>query len=206
MGADVFVEHARSASLQYDDGDFVTLKTAFENLSATGLSWYPDSHAALVCGNESGRPSRCYRVALDGTPAEAVTPDGVVEGLVISEGRVLGRRADDSFEVYPPSARGGPPQKVLGLTNKDMLIGWNTKDRRVYAGQPANPLRIDSIDIQTGQRRLIKTLTPPNRAGVLSIDNPVTLVNDGEFYSYRYSQMLSTLYVVKGAAPLVGIR
>ena len=180
-------------------GNAVTLDTKLlERLSETfSLSWYPDSQHALVCGNERGQQSKCYRVSLDGSPAQAVTPEGVDGGLVRPNGQVLGRRSDGTFALYAPD--GSAAGTVAGLTARDLLIGWSD-DGRLFTGRPALPFELEKLDLQTGKRQPFKSLAPTDRAGVIQIDAPVTVTSDGRWYSYRYSQYLSTLFLLKGAS------
>lgn len=53
--------------------------------------WFPDGKQILFCGNESFKPTRCYRQAVDGGPPVPVTPYGFDSALVSCDGRsVLG--------------------------------------------------------------------------------------------------------------------
>ena len=63
------------------------------------------------------------------------------------------------------------------------------------AVQNAWTMRLVSIDLSTGKRRLFKEIEPPDRAGVLGL-GPVQITPDGKVFGF--TRRLSDLYVVEG--------
>jgi len=166
------------------------------------LSWYPDSSAVLACGNEPGRPPRCYRIAIAGGVPEPVTPDGVVGGRVSRDGRILVRRSDGTMAVLSSSK--GAPRVVPGVTQADTSFGWTADGRSVYGGRPGMPFKLEKIDIETGRRTLLKELAPPDRNGVgmIGLYYMVDVLPDGRGYAYRVDRSVDTLYAVTNASAL----
>ena len=166
-------------------GSPVSLNTGrLEHLGAgESLSWYPDSSAVLACGNEPGRPPRCYRISMAGGPPEPVTPDGVVGGWVSRDGRILGRRSDGTMAVF--SSSNGAPRVVPGIVQGDTAFGWTADGRSLFGGRPGLPFKLEKIDIETGRRTLLKELAPPDRNGVGRIGmSYLDVLPDGRGYAY----------------------
>lgn len=53
------------------------------------------------------------------------------------------------------------------------------------------------MDIERGERRLVRELEPRDPVGVGGIDN-IAITRDGQSYAYSYSQVLSDLFLVEG--------
>jgi len=168
------------------------------------LSWYPDSSAVLACGNEPGRPPRCYRIAMGGGPPEPVTPDAVVGGWVSPrDGRILGRRSDGTMAVF--SSSNGAPRVVPGVTQADAAFGWTADGRSLYGGRPGLPFKLEKIDIETGRRTLFKELAPPDRSGVgmIGLYFSVNVLADGRGYAYLFIRSVDMLYAMTNTSGLV---
>ena len=59
------------------------------------------------------------------------------------------------------------------------------------------PAHVYRLDVATGERRLWKTLVPPDSAGVYSVIE-FQITPDGQSYFYSYTRLLSQLYLVRG--------
>jgi hypothetical protein len=188
-------------------GDQVQLnRGTLEQLGAgEQTSWYPDSAAVLACGNEPGRPPRCYRIAVSGGRPEPVTPEGVGGGWAAPPDgrRILGRLTDGTCAVF--SSPNGPPRAVPGLTAADSVFGWTADGRAVFGGRPGLPFRLEKIDVDTGRRTFFKELAPADRHGVgmIGLYYQVFVLPDGRGYAYNYTRSVSTLYTVDGASALL---
>ena len=178
-------------------GETVHLKRdPLENVSSA--AWFPDSRAILVCGSEKERASRCYRVDIPAGSPVAVTPEGVNLGLVSPDGRtIVGLKADGGYATF--AVGGAKIQDIAGLTAADTVYDWTPDGRSVFAGHPNVPFRLQRVDVATGQQTLFKELMPPDRAGVTTVGNYVSVVSSGRYYAYTYGKNVSTLYVVTGA-------
>ena len=58
------------------------------------------------------------------------------------------------------------------------------------------PARIDRIDLATGARTLYREMSPPDAAGVWSM-NRFTFQPDGQTYGYTYQLQHDDLYLVE---------
>jgi hypothetical protein len=179
-------------------GEAVRLNRGALEHVRNSLQWFPDSHHVLVCGNEAGKPSRCYEQDLKGGAPKAVTSDGTESALLADDGRTL--LLSTSANTYQIATIDGDsaPKDMNGLTPSDYPFGW-TRDTRgimVVAGVTI-PARVERVDVATGARTLIKELAPPDRAGV-NVIVPSQWIEDGRGYVYTYFRELSKLFVVSG--------
>ena len=58
-------------------------------------------------------------------------------------------------------------------------------------------MTIRKFDLQTGRTELVKTLVPPDTAGVQTIAAPI-ITRDGRTYAYTYIRLLGDLYIADG--------
>jgi len=68
----------------------------------------------------------------------------------------------------------------------------------VYVVVPENKsARLDAVDVASGRRSTVRSLSPADAAGIVSVDF-ITLSADARVYAYSYRRMLSALYQVDG--------
>jgi hypothetical protein len=122
-----------------------------------------------------------------GTWALSISPNGDLLAA-ITPGR--------GISLWPVG--GGPSREVPGSESGDRPVCWTSDGKSLWVFRRAEvPTRIDRLEIDSGNRKLWKTLVPPDAAGVYSIDEfKVTPSGDAYFYSYR--RTLSELYEVRG--------
>jgi hypothetical protein len=78
------------------------------------------------------------------------------------------------------------------------LIRWSADGRAVFTYRPGDlPGRLYRIDLATGGEQVVRTLLPPDPAGVWRI-HPVVVTPDGRTWAYTATQTLSDLYVYSG--------
>ena len=163
-------------------------------------SWFPDGQRVLVAGAEAGHGGRLFVVDVSSGAARAATPEGVTVyhwRAISPDGRsALALRPDGTPTLYP--LEGGEPRPLPGATRDDVPIRWAKDGRSVFVqrGQDV-PLRVDTIDVATGARKLWKELPPLDPAGVM-VAGPIRLSADGQSYVYSYRRVLDDLMVVTG--------
>jgi hypothetical protein len=109
---------------------------------------------------------------------------------------MIARFLDGSWRTVKTATESGPP--VPGLTNLDYPIGWTLDRRAIVAGAPREvPMRLQRVDLVTGQRTPIKTLIPPESAGVNFL--AAGYWNErNKSYVYSYGTELTQLFTVTG--------
>jgi len=175
------------------------------DVSAKGLVAYDlhsahffrDGRSVAFCGTEAGKASRCYVRDVAGGAARAVTPEGIDQGRVSADGTALVARGQNGrYRRYPMD--GSPPVPVPGLDNGDAIITWRSDGRSLLVYRPAEiPIRVDRLDLSTGQRTLLRELAPADRAGVTVIE-AVSFSADEKSYAYGFKRSVGSLYAVEG--------
>ena len=75
-------------------------------------------------------------------------------------------------------------------------VGGSRQPNSVFAAPADVPLRIYRVDVLTGQRTLVKTLTLPDISGITELT--INDWSDDGPYSYSFTRELSQLFVVSG--------
>jgi Tol biopolymer transport system component/tRNA A-37 threonylcarbamoyl transferase component Bud32 len=161
--------------------------------------WFPDGRRILFAGNEPGHGVRLYVQDLAGGKPEAITPEGVAT-LAYSpspDGKeVAAIGPDQKGYLYP--IQGGEPRLTPALAATDTPITWDADGRSLYVYQRGElPAQVYRVEVETGQRRLLKKLMPADPAGV-NIIWPIWVTPDGKSWVYGYRRYLSELHMVEG--------
>jgi len=164
------------------------------------VNFFPDGRRILVSGHEPGSGTRLYLIELaDGRP-RAISAEGVSVFFwraLSPDGRLaVALAADGTPTLYPTD--GGEPRALPGVAAAELPIRWSADGKFLYVARGVGvPANIDLVDVATGARKLWKTLTPPDPAGVLQM-GPFQISTDGRSYVYSYRRQLDELLVVEG--------
>jgi dipeptidyl aminopeptidase/acylaminoacyl peptidase len=180
---------------------------AADNIHHVGAAWLPDGNGFVFAGSSPGENLRYFVQALHGGKPQPITlpdvhferrspivvsPNGRSVAAVGNDGRVL---------LYPtdPAAL-GQARAVPGLAPGFTPLRWCEDDRLVlhrYDQRPPEPPQLWKVDIQTGNLKLWKKVTPPNSVGLLDLA-PIRVSPDCQSYAYSPLNVLSQLYLVSG--------
>ena len=166
----------------------------------TVLAWqpFPDRKRLLLLGHNRPQPLGIYEMPFDG--------DGSVRSLsetraswpilLSNDGNTVASIGpDEKIFVYPI---GGEARCLPGSSSGDTPIGWTQDDRALYVQRSGRvAVRIDRVDVATGEASHFHTIAPCDPAGILDI-NPCYVTPDGQTYAYSFRRFLSDLYVVSG--------
>jgi len=160
------------------------------------VQWMPDGKRLLLAAGREGQGGRLYLVDASGAEkpravgeegytifhSDSVSPDGK---LAVVWG------PNDRLYLHPLD--GGRPRPLPGIEGGDPC-GWSSDGGHLYVTgmKPTTPLRVDLLDVQTGERRLWKEL------GSLAGANSVHVTPDGKSYVYGYALKRHALYLVEG--------
>ena len=173
-------------------------------LEAGGIEMYgeiggflPDGRGVVISGSERGRASRCYVQAIDGGPPRPVTPEGTRDCRVSPDAKfLLGRAEGGRYLLFPLG--GGEPRPLAGIESGEDVADWSSDGQSVFSLESYGvPARVDRVELATGKRTRVFDLSPPDRAGVISIPR-FTLAHDGAAYAYSYHQVRSQLFLATG--------
>ena len=161
------------------------------------IGWLPNGQGVAFLGFEPGHSQRVYVESTDGRPPQAITPEGARSALLSPDGeKVAAAMESGKLLVYVLS--GGEPHAIPDTNGREGVVGWGSDGKSLFMLEsrtvPANVLR---VDIETGKRKLWKTITPVEPSGVDSIA-PVRIGADEKSYVYGLNRRLTNLYVVEG--------
>jgi serine/threonine protein kinase len=159
-------------------------------------TFFPDGRRVLVSGHEEGHANRCWVQPLDGGAPKALTPEGLSDGVVSPDGRlVVARREGEGLFLVP--AEGSAPRALAGSRPDDVVVRWSADGRHVLVGAvEESPASVSRLDIATGKRGPLVTLAPPDRHGVLRTTG-VSISHDEKSFAYSILRTTSHLFVVE---------
>jgi len=166
------------------------------------MGFMPGGKEVYFAGGDN-QGMRMYVQDLVGGAAKAVTPmlsmkaSHFETNLVSPDGKfIFARDLSGKGEVYPIA--GGDPRLIPGWSPDDIWITWSADGRSVYVfHDEKTSAPIYRLDLTTGQRQLMMTLSPGDSAGVTSVYN-VRMTADGRTYGYSFARELSDLFLIDG--------
>jgi len=170
-----------------------------DNVSYQRVRWLPGGKELLAFGVESGHGARDYLIALSNGNSRPITPEGVGGVEPSPDGRstaVLG--PDGKWGIWPLDGSG--LRLIPGLDSNYRVSGWSPDGESVYAvtrrqrGKTGTVYRVNTV---TGKMELWKPFGEGLAVGALSMGGSY-LSGSGGAYAYRYTQVLSQVYVVRG--------
>ncbi|MGC1107878.1 MAG: protein kinase [Candidatus Acidiferrales bacterium] len=164
--------------------------------------WMPGGKSIYFAGND-GHSWRMYVQDLSGGAPRAITPPidvnaaQTLSDLVSPDGKyVFARDLTGKAYIYPLVS--GAPRVVAGLLPGDIWANWANDGKSIYVYEDkVTKLDLFRIDVTTGNRQLIRTMAPPDSAGLTGVET-FRITPDGNSYAYSYNRALSTLYLVDG--------
>jgi eukaryotic-like serine/threonine-protein kinase len=164
----------------------------------SGARWFPDGRRILVNGQQQDRPLRSYVQDLQGGAVTPVTPENTWALAISPDGEWAAAISEGKPVSLYPVGRGGAPRLVPGSEPRDRPVGWTADGKSLWLFRRGEvPAHVFQLDLTTGNRKLWKTLSPPDPAGVVSVVD-FQITPKGHAYFYSYTQLLSQLYLVRG--------
>jgi Tol biopolymer transport system component len=158
----------------------------------------PDGKKIFFNANVRGRVTRCYVVDLEGGAPRPIGAEGGSCWVSSPDGRWLAVTGPDRALSLHPVEGTGASRPVAGWTKGATPLQWSADGESLYVTTVTDvPMSIRKLDLQTGRSELVKTLLPPETAGVQTIAAPV-VTRDGRTYAYTYIRLLGDLYVADG--------
>ncbi|HMI31940.1 MAG TPA: hypothetical protein VK527_09390, partial [Candidatus Limnocylindrales bacterium] len=172
--------------------------TGLENI--VHAQFFPSGRQILLVGNEPGHATRIYVRDLEGGALRPIAPEGILAraGAISPDERwVAGLVRGGEGSLYP--VEGGTPRVVPGKLPNDVIVGWSSDGKSVYARPTAGvlPAEVYRIVLATGKRVVWEAFPgPDNRAGVQA--GLAVMGSDDHSYAYVYSRNLSELLLARG--------
>jgi len=171
--------------------------------SGTAVSWTADSKTLLFMHREPDNNTRIYAESIDGGDARALTPANesfaIGRHAMSPDGKsFLARRQQEGTTVLFPFD-GGPLKELPMIKRGEYVNQWSTDGKSVFVstrGSVVDGSAIYKVNLETGQRDLIKTIMPADRAGLQAFDSQF-VSPDGSVIAFSYTRILSTLYILQ---------
>jgi Tol biopolymer transport system component len=160
--------------------------------------WLPDGKRVFFNANVQGRVTQCYVHDLAGGVPRPVGPEGGFCRASSPDGQWLAVTGPDRDLSLLPVDGTVTPRPVRGWTKGATVVQWSADGRSLFLTTETEiPMSIRKLDLETGRTELVKTLVPPDVAGVQTIAAPI-VTRDGRTYAYTYIRLLGDLYVADG--------
>jgi eukaryotic-like serine/threonine-protein kinase len=174
-----------------------------DNVTYSGVRYFPDGKGLIAEGIEPGHGKRDYRIDISTGASKPITPEGVSGYALSPDARELAVTGPDgnpgiwSFDT-------NSLRSVPGLDSNDVVSGWTSDGSSLYVTSFQDRLQHSStkvyrVTVATGKKEFWKefgTNLPAGTAGA-GVGLP-RFAAEGSAYAYVYSQVLSEAYVVKG--------
>jgi hypothetical protein len=195
IAAIVFGSKAAVRVLPIGAGEPVTLPT--EGMEPGGIAWFHDSRRLLFTGIVPGRPPRFLVIDTVTGSKEALALDGAafVADVSPDSRQALTFRTDGTWAIYPLG--GGAPAPLRGAGADDTSVKFVDNRTLFIAANGRMPVQLYRLDLASGEKTLVRTFEPADKAGVSYVRNAVVSL-DGSAYAYQYRRWLSNLFVVRG--------
>ncbi len=147
-----------------------------------GAFWLPDGRRIIYTGHRPGHDAQCFIQTLDDGNPQPAAPEGVTHCQVSPDGKWIaggnGLRGDEGW-LYP--AGSGTPRPIAGLLPGESYA-WTSDPGFLYVYQGRQvPVRVDRLNVLSGERQFVRELSPPDLTGLRSIAH-IHFSADGKAY------------------------
>ena len=160
----------------------------------------PDARHILELGSTpGGHGLRLWLQGVEEGAPRPVTPEGVsiaYRSCISPDGKqVAAQDPEGKITIYPLVT--GSPLVVPNTLPGDVPVQWTPDGKSLLVGRREVPSRIFTIDLASGQRKLLRSFSPADPTGLFS-NAPPQFSRDLKSYVYTYQRITSDLYVVDG--------
>jgi hypothetical protein len=157
----------------------------------------PDGKRLVFSGYEKGRGARLFLQDVEGSAATPITPEGTGWLMPPSpDGRLVPALGPGGVKLFP--IEGGQARPLPGVVPGDEILLWGLDGRSVLVQRRVTmPIRIDRVDVTTGNAALWREIAPADRTGMIEVAS-VRVSQDESTYAYTVRRLLSELYLVDG--------
>jgi eukaryotic-like serine/threonine-protein kinase len=158
-------------------------------------SWMPDDRGFYFVASEPGRLSRAYRMLLDNSKPEPVTPEGLAGFRISPDGKkLLVRDAQNNPLIYDLATNASLP--IKGIHPNEQILSWDESGTGIYLTSSIDfPFQIDHLNVSSGARQPWRTLNGDS-TGVRLV--AAALPRSGSPIAYMVRQFQSELWIASG--------
>jgi eukaryotic-like serine/threonine-protein kinase len=170
-------------------GDITTLRA---------VSWFPDGKHLLLTGAAEGQPLRTYEMDTEGSKPQPLGPADFIGAIVAPDGkRIMGRSTATDAVVFDQESQ--KLEVIPGVEPQEEFSKWTEDGRALitYSSTPSSA-HIYRIDVATGQRTMLQTIDPAEKAGLMMSPLRIAYAVRAKTYTYSTMRILGNLYIVQG--------
>ena len=169
------------------------------------MFWTPDNSALVVNAVEPGHQSRVFLLDIKSKQMRPLLPEGIRGGYPSPDGKLLLARDGDARKIYTMkgevvatvSVAGEGGGKFSQLGAEDVVDRWTSDGKAIYVWNYTGAPRLDRIEIATGKRTPMYSVSPPDRSGIVNTSF-CRVSADGKAHICSAHRLLSDLFVAKG--------
>jgi len=169
------------------------------DLQFNHASWFPDGRSICLLAREPGRGMRLYKVDIGSGRREPFSEEGIsyYDSFVSPDGRfAVAHGPDRKLTIYPVD--GSAPIPLRGVIEFERTVAWAAEGDAIFVfARGELPGKVWRIDLETGERKLWREITPPDATGSDGLAS-VRMAADGVSFAYSYYQRMSRMYLVEG--------
>jgi len=169
-----------------------------DDITHVAARFLPDGKRFIFNGYQPGKPPRVWIQPLAGGPAVPVTPEGIAANHLSVDGtKILARDVDGQRKFFPVDPPGGAAEPIRFLEPAEGIIRF-IDGHTVFVRRPGpnGAIQVSRLDLATGTRTPVRTVTPPQEA--VSSGCVVLVSGDGNAYVCNFTATNSDLFLVKG--------
>ncbi len=167
-----------------------------------------DGKTVLVWSRRRGDPFAFWRLDTDTGALKKMSPSGAspfaYQAILSPDGKWIAyvdasKAAKDGGSILDVSRTDGSELRAaLTLPPGDAMSGWGADSASFLVwNRNAVPAEVDRVDLATGRRTHVLTVSPPDPVGVQGIQ-VLLATPDASAYAYNVTRKLSELYLVEG--------
>jgi len=173
---------------------------AFETYDSH-VSILDDGHHGIIWGRPEGKAISFFSIDLETGSYRQIAPDGAslthLQKLVSPGGTWIAYAAATQPGTLARSD-GTDAAPFRGLRRTEVISGWYRDSRSIVVfDRNVIPAPVDALELKTGKRTSLLTLTPPDPVGISRVQ-AVMMALDGSAYAYNVVRQLSELYLIEG--------
>ena len=159
------------------------------------MHWMPNSSALLVNAVQPSLKPKVFMLDISTKEMRAVLPEGIRGGLPSPDGKVLLAMDGDTPRTY--TMAGAEIGALPKLGSDDFIDRWGADGRALFIWNYTSTPRLDRMDIASGKRVSLITISPPDSTGIVGF-NFCRTSKDGRAHIYSAYRLLTDLFVGSG--------
>jgi Tol biopolymer transport system component len=164
------------------------------------VRFLPGEKELLVLGSSGDEETRLWRVGADGGDAQVLSETAVGSWFYMAispDGSHVVAIDANQVPFICPTDGVTPPHPLPGTESGDLPVHWPSENEIFVCRRDSKKSDVYAIDLTTGARRFVRSMLPPDPAGVEGVF-PILYASDSDSYVFGYKLLLTSLFTVSG--------